>query len=163
MPDVIGGRYELQAELGRGGMGIVYRARDRQTGGTVAVKVLNPGLNNNARLLNRFLNEVQISQRLVSPNVVRVLDSGRDNDYVYLVMECIEGADLRTLIRENAPCDPGEAKRVIQGVIGALMEAHPLGIVHRDITPQNILIGDDGVVKLTDFGIARAHDMTAMT
>jgi hypothetical protein len=155
--------YELMDEVGVGGMGTVHRARDSRDGSIVAVKVLHPHLSRDPDYIRRFEREVRIAQRLDSPRIVRVLDAGADGASRYIVMEYVEGKTLAQVIHERGQLPVAEVIAIATAVAEALDAAHAAGIVHRDISPQNVLIQPDGSVKVTDFGVARDLGATAMT
>jgi hypothetical protein len=155
--------YELMEEVGVGGMGTVHRARDTRDGSIVAVKVLHPHLSRDPDYVRRFEREVRIAQRLDSPRIVRVLDAGADGSSRYIVMEYVEGRTLAQVIHERGQLPVAEVIAISTAVAEALDSAHAGGIVHRDISPQNVLIQPDGSVKVTDFGVARDLGATAMT
>ncbi|HEX2030656.1 MAG TPA: protein kinase [Actinomycetota bacterium] len=149
-------RYELEEPLADGGMARVWRARDLVLGRPVAVKVLRPELAGDVQLLERFRMEAVAAARLSHPAVVRVFDTGVDDGVVYIVMELFAGPTLREVLRRAGPLTPAEAVRVLTAALQGLAHAHREGVVHRDVKPANILVGDAGVVKVTDFGIAKA-------
>jgi predicted Ser/Thr protein kinase len=155
--------YALLERLGTGGMGTVWRARDTRDDGVVAVKVLHAHLAAGAEYVRRFEREARIAASLDSPHIVRVLDSGSDGDSRFLVMEYIEGKTLAQHIHDRGRLDVAETVAVSTAIASALDAAHKAGIVHRDISPQNVLIQPDGSVKVTDFGVARDLGATAMT
>lgn len=160
---ILAGRYALEAVLGQGGMATVFRARRLQDGAQVAVKVLREPYAHDQEFVERFQREAQAAAALEHPNVVRVLDSGQEGHVRFIVMEYVQGEDLKTYLRKNGPLTPEEASRVASQVCAALEYAHSQGIVHRDIKPQNILLGEDGCVRVTDFGIARALSSATIT
>ena len=160
---VLGGRYEVLAPLGEGGMAIIYRGRRRDDGRPVAIKVLRDQYAHNAEFVGRFEREAQAVARLSHPHMVQVYDWGRDGDVHYIVMEFVEGEDLKTLLRRAGRVSEARAREIAAEVCDALQYAHTRGIVHRDIKPQNILIDRAGQVKVTDFGIARALASTTIT
>jgi serine/threonine protein kinase len=162
MPDIIS-CYELQGKLGTGGMGTVYRAKDTRSGQTVAVKLLHPHLASDPEYVRRFKREARIARELNSPNIVRVLDFGQDGDNQYIVMEYVEGQTLGQLIQKQGPLPIAQAVSIASQAAAALDEAHKHSVVHRDIKPQNIIIAPNGVVKVTDFGVARVTGETTMT
>jgi hypothetical protein len=149
-------RYELRALLGRGGMGEVYEAADRRLDRTVAVKVLRAELAQDARFLARFQREARTAARLTHPSIVAVHDYGEDAGRVYLVLEHVQGRTLSQLVRVGARPGPARVASIGAAVADALAHAHARGIVHRDIAPGNVMVRDDGAVKVLDFGIARA-------
>ncbi|WP_281689902.1 serine/threonine-protein kinase [Pseudonocardia thermophila] len=157
------GRYVLVDLLGRGGMGEVWRARDTATGQTVAVKRLAAGLAGEPAFAARFRRECAVAARLSDPHIVPVLDVGEIDGRLYLTMPCVEGADLAQLLVQEGPLPPERAVHVITQVAAALDAAHRAGLVHRDVKPSNVLVTPDGRAYLTDFGIARGGDDTAVT
>ncbi len=160
---ILAGQYALEASVGQGGMATVFRARRLRDGAVVAVKVLREPYADDRELVERFQREAHAASSLVHPNVVRVLDSGQDGDVHFIVMEYVCGEDLKTHLRRNGPLSPERAAQVASEVCAALEYAHGQGIVHRDIKPQNILLGEDGQVRVTDFGIARALSSATIT
>ncbi len=158
MPDagrVVGGRYRLEALLGRGGMATVWRARDASLDRPVAVKLLRPEILADPDLALRFRREAHAATVLRHPNVVACLDTGRDGDQPYLVMELVEGEDLASRLRRDGALPQADALRIATDVARGLAVAHARGVVHRDVKPGNILLGADGRARVTDFGIAR--------
>jgi serine/threonine-protein kinase len=153
---VIAGRYELLQRVGEGALFIVCKARDRQTGETVAVKVLKPSLLADQRLVTRLLAEAEASKVLDHPRIARVFDAGRDDTVVYIVSEYVPGVSLRDRIRRTAPMPVAVAVNLAVEIAEALTYAHHLGMPHGDIRPGNVLITGEGHVKVTDFGLARA-------
>jgi eukaryotic-like serine/threonine-protein kinase len=160
---VLAGRYALGALLGAGGMGQVYRARDRVLERTVAVKVLSAAAIDDRELVARFGREARAAAALHHPNIVTVFDSGADGDLQYLVMEYVEGQSLAELLRREGVLAPGRVAEVGRQVCQALAAAHAAGLVHRDIAPGNLLVDPVGVVKVADFGIAKLAAATTMT
>src|SRR5580704_15260988 len=155
-PRVFSNRYELTHLIARGGMAQVYRARDRQLDRPVALKVLFPELSVDRAFVERFRREAQAAANLSHPNIVPVCDWGEDAGSYFIVMEFVDGRPLSALLREVGPLEPFRAAEIAAQVAAALASAHRHGVVHRDIKPGNVLITDDGQVKVTDFGIARA-------
>ncbi|MFD5824675.1 serine/threonine-protein kinase [Lentzea sp. NPDC060358] len=166
-PRVIAGRYALVAELGRGGMGIVWRAQDRHIGRFVAVKELHlpDGLAHEERriLEERALREARTAGKLNDPAVVTVYDAINENGTTYIIMELVEAATLSTLISTHGPMPPNQVVSIALQALSALETAHAAGIVHRDVKPGNLMVRPDGKVKLTDFGIAQAVDDPRLT
>jgi serine/threonine-protein kinase len=152
------GRYDIESELGRGGMATVFRARDVRHDRTVAVKVLHPDLGE-AVGAERFLREVRLTAKLSHPHILPLLDSGAADDLLYYVMPFVEGASLRERLRRDGPLPVDEALRITREVADALGRAHAMGIVHRDVKPENILLQDNHAM-VADFGIARVFDGT---
>ncbi|MBI3854179.1 MAG: serine/threonine protein kinase, partial [Planctomycetes bacterium] len=147
------GRYEIVETVGRGGMGVVYRARQTGLDRAVALKVLSPRLSSDPDLVGRFEREAKALARLSHPNIVAVHDCGVEGGTPYLVMEFVEGLSLRRLLAERR-LPPEEALRIVPQLCDALEYAHGQGVVHRDIKPENILIDTNGQVKIADFGLA---------
>lgn len=160
---VLGGRYEILSRLGGGGMAVVYRAKDHLLGRVVAVKVLREQDDQDDDFVSRFHCEARAVASLSHPNVVNIYDVGQDGDIHYIVMECVHGETLKGYIQRRGPLPPDEAVAIGVQILSALAHAHENGIVHRDIKPQNILIGKHGEVKVTDFGIARAKTANTIT
>ena len=153
---MVGGRYRLDAPIGRGGMASVWRALDTKLDRPVAVKRLHARLQDDPELEERFRREAQVVARLDHPNLVRLLDGGEEEDgSPYLVFELVEGEDLKEIVRTRGPLPPGQAARLCAQVARALAYAHQRGVVHRDIKSRNVLVTGEGDAKLTDFGIAR--------
>jgi eukaryotic-like serine/threonine-protein kinase len=149
-------RYRIEATLARGGMATVYRAVDIRLDRSVALKVMHPELAADDDFVARFIGEARSAARLSHPAVVAVYDQGEDAGTVYLAMEYVEGRTLRQVLRERGRLSPGHGLDVIEPILAALQAAHDAGIVHRDVKPENVLVGDDGRVKVADFGLARA-------
>jgi serine/threonine protein kinase len=172
------GRYELLLRIGSGGMAAVYLARSRGLGGferDVAVKVTHPHLVEESDFVSGLLQEARIAARIRHPNVVPVLDVGEHGTQVFLVMDYVEGEVLSALARlernEESRVPPRVAVRILADALAGLHAAHelrddrgePLGVIHRDFSPQNILVGVDGAARLTDFGIARVASLSSST
>ncbi|MFL5950234.1 MAG: serine/threonine-protein kinase [Gaiellaceae bacterium] len=153
------GRYVLERELGHGGMAAVYLARDEELGRHVAVKVLPAHLANDEAFRARFVREARLAGRLSHPNIVRVYDAGETEARPYIVMEYVPGSSLATTERLSADRVVELGRQACAG----LQHAHDAGLVHRDIKPANLLLRDDGVLKIADFGIARAAESTRHT
>ena len=150
-------QYEVEGELGRGGMGIVYRARDTRLKRTVAVKLLPPELAYRTEIKSRFLREAEMSAQLSHPNIVPIYSVDEKDGLVYFIMACIDGDNLAKRMATRGPLPVAEVRRILREVSGALAFAHARKFIHRDIKPDNILIDqDDGRAIVTDFGIARA-------
>jgi serine/threonine protein kinase len=153
----LGDSYTIEGEIGRGGMGVVYRARDERLQRRVAVKVLPPELAFNREIRERFTREAQTAARLAHPHIVPIHDVGEGNGLVYFVMGLIEGESLAARIRRRTRLPAEEVRRIMKETADALSTAHGLSVIHRDIKPDNILLeGTRGRVIVTDFGIAKA-------
>jgi serine/threonine protein kinase len=162
MREVLDERYELQELIGRGGMATIYRALDRRIGRRVAIKVLRDTYSSDVKFVTRFQREAQAASMLTHPNIVQVYDYGQAGDSYYIVMEYVSGVDLRRYMRSAGEMPIDRVVAIAHDVASALGAAHRHGIVHRDVKPQNILIDAEGIVKLTDFGIASLYqDLTA--
>jgi predicted Ser/Thr protein kinase len=145
---------EILEHLGQGGMGVVYKARQRHLNRLVAVKILPPSVGSEPAFAERFTREAQALAQLNHPNIVQVYDFGRTDEFFYFVMEYVDGVNLRALIREGK-LEPEQALKIVPQICDALQFAHDEGIVHRDIKPENILIDKKGRVKIADFGLAK--------
>ncbi|MDX3381233.1 Stk1 family PASTA domain-containing Ser/Thr kinase [Streptomyces niveiscabiei] len=153
---VLDGRYRVDARIAVGGMATVYRAVDMRLDRVLAVKVMHPALAADGVFVERFIREAKSVARLAHPNVVQVFDQGADGPYVYLAMEYVAGCTLRDVLRERGALQPRAALDILEPVLAALGAAHRAGFVHRDMKPENVLIGDDGRVKVADFGLVRS-------
>ena len=149
-------RYKLLGQLGQGGMAVVYKAQDLSLGRLVAIKMLRQSLIHDEDFLARFQQEARAAANLAHPNIVTVHDFGNHEERYYIVMEYIEGKDLKTLIKESGPFAIERALDIIIQMCAGLGYAHRAGLIHCDVKPQNVLVTADGRVKITDFGIARA-------
>ncbi|MEU2242263.1 Stk1 family PASTA domain-containing Ser/Thr kinase [Streptomyces sp. NPDC018338] len=153
---LLDGRYRVDARIAVGGMATVYRAVDTRLDRVLALKVMHPALATDAAFVERFIREAKSVARLAHPNVVGVFDQGAEGAYVYLAMEYVAGCTLRDVLRERGALAPRAALDILEPVLAALGAAHRAGFVHRDMKPENVLIGDDGRVKVADFGLVRA-------
>ncbi|MFE6418454.1 Stk1 family PASTA domain-containing Ser/Thr kinase [Streptomyces enissocaesilis] len=160
---VLDGRYRVEARIAVGGMATVYRAVDTRLDRVLALKVMHPTLATDATFVERFIREAKSVARLDHPNVVQVFDQGAEGAYVYLAMEYVAGCTLRDVLRERGALRPRAALDILEPVLAALGAAHRAGFVHRDMKPENVLIGDDGRVKVADFGLVRAVDTVTST
>ena len=160
----LGNRYEVIEQIGGGGMAVVYKALDTLLGRNVSIKVLRPQFSTDEDFVRRFRREAQAAASLSHSNVVNIYDVGMEGqEEYYIVMEFIDGLTLKEVIQDRAPLPVGEAIDIAKQICAALGHAHENNIVHRDIKPHNILIGKDGRVKVTDFGIARAISSNTIT
>ncbi len=153
---VLDERYEVGSRIARGGMATIYAALDRRLDRRIALKVMHPHLADDSEFVERFIREARSAARLSHPNVVQVFDQGSDGDVLYLAMELLPGRTLREVITERGVLTPREALTVAEPVLDALAAAHRAGLVHRDVKPENVILTDDGRVKVADFGLARA-------
>ncbi|MGW7547794.1 Stk1 family PASTA domain-containing Ser/Thr kinase [Streptomyces sp. NPDC054770] len=160
---VLDGRYRVDARIAVGGMATVYRALDIRLDRVLALKVMHPALAADGSFVERFIREAKSVARLAHPNVVQVFDQGTDRSYVYLAMEYVAGCTLRDVLRERGALQPRAALDILEPVLAALGAAHRAGFVHRDMKPENVLIGDDGRVKVADFGLVRSVDTVTST
>ncbi len=155
---LLDGRYRIGHRIARGGMAGVYEAHDIRLDRTVAVKIMHAGLGDGDSndFAERFVREARAAARLSHPNVVAVYDQGDDDGTVFLVMELIPGHTLRDTVTKESPMTPSRALALLEPVVSALASAHRSGLIHRDVKPENVLIADDGRVKVADFGLAKA-------
>src|ERR1700692_76901 len=160
---LFGGRYEILSILGQGGMGAVYKARDRELDRMIALKVIRPELATDPAILLRFKQELILSRNITHKNVVRIYDLGEAEGIRFISMEYVDGEDLRTLLRRQGKFPPREAIGVVEQVCRALDSAHSEGVIHRDLKPQNIMRDKHGRIVVMDFGLARSLGDTGMT
>ncbi len=156
-------RYELIEKIAEGGMARVFRGRDLLLKRTVAVKVLKDQMTGDAAFIRRFEREAQSAAALSHPHIVNIYDVGEEEGIYFMVMEYVDGNNLKEYIREKGPLSAHEAVRITRQIAEALEKAHAAGVVHRDIKPQNILFSREGKVKVTDFGIAIGGDGVTVT
>src|SRR5690625_1277378 len=156
-------RYLIKHSIGGGGMAIVYAAHDRILDREVAIKILRLEYTNDSEFIERFDREAQAASSLSHPNVVNIYDIGEDNDVMFIVMELVKGLTLKEYIQKYGPLSVNESVRIMIELTAAINHAHENDLIHRDIKPQNILIDENGTVKVTDFGIAIALSATALT
>ncbi|HTI04672.1 MAG TPA: protein kinase [Gemmatimonadales bacterium] len=150
----VAGRYSLERELGRGGMGVVYLAREVRLDRPVAIKLLPPGMASNPKLRERFLREARTAAKLSHPNVIPIFAVEELSEFVFFAMAYVEGETLTERVRRRGPLPASEAARVLRDVAWALAYAHGQGVIHRDVKPDNILLENNGRVLVADFGIA---------
>jgi beta-lactam-binding protein with PASTA domain len=153
---LLDGRYRVGPRIARGGMATVYEATDLRLDRVCALKVMHAGLGEDDDFAARFVREARSAARLSHPHVVSVFDQGDDGGTLFLAMEYIPGHTLRDLVRKESPMAPAKALALIEPVLSALAAAHEAGIIHRDVKPENVLLADDGRIKVADFGLARA-------
>jgi tetratricopeptide (TPR) repeat protein len=157
------GRYQIIEELGKGGMGAVYKALDTQINEEVAIKLIRPEIASDEKTLERFSNELKLARKISHKNVCRMFHLEREGKMPYISMEYLEGEDLKDLIRKKEKLTQEEAIGVATQVCEGLAEAHRLGVVHRDLKPQNIMMDKEGNAKIMDFGIARSVEAPGVT
>src|SRR2546430_10546328 len=160
---VLVARYEILKVLGEGGMGAVYRAKDRELDRVVALKVIRPELAGNPAIIQRFKQELILARQVTHRNVIRIYDLAEADGLKFITMEFIEGEDLRSLIHEKKKLPPEEAVEIMRQVCRALEAAHTVGVIHRDLKPQNIMRDKSGRVLVMDFGLARTLEGAGMT
>jgi eukaryotic-like serine/threonine-protein kinase len=153
---LLGGRYHVDARIARGGMATVYLGTDTRLDRVVALKIAHPELSDDAEFVRRFIGEARSAARLSSPNVVAIFDQGSDKRLHYIAMEYVAGRTLRQLLNEQGRLGVRDALDVMSGVLAGLATAHDAGFAHRDVKPENVLLTASGVVKVTDFGLARS-------
>lgn len=161
--EILGGRYEILKRIGSGGMADVYMAIDQKLNRKVAVKVLKPEYVDDEKFLKKFQTEAQAIASLTHPNIVNIYDVGVEDGVNYIVMELAGGITLKEYIKRKGRLSPQETVDISLQIASALSHAHNHHIIHRDIKPQNILISDDGMIKVTDFGIAKAANANTVT
>jgi len=157
------GRYQILSELGRGGMGIVFRADDKQLKEQVAIKILSPLLSNDPDALERLKREVSAARRITHPNVIRIHDISEINGLHFISMEFFSGSSLKDFIRQRGVLSPMQAYNIARQICDGLEAAHTQGVVHRDLKSQNIIINPAGQIKIIDFGLARNAQREGMT
>jgi serine/threonine-protein kinase len=159
----VAGRYQIMEELGRGGMGQVYKAFDTEIKEVVALKILNPAIAGDETVIERFRNELKLARRIAHRSVCRMFDLGRAGDTTYITMEFVSGEDIKTLLRRVGQIPARRTVAIAKEVAEGLREAHHLGVVHRDLKPQNIMIDRAGSAHIMDFGIARTIQGSGFT
>jgi eukaryotic-like serine/threonine-protein kinase len=160
---VVAGRYRLQGLIGEGGLALVYRATDTVLERTVAIKILRDRYASDPEAVERFRSEALAAAKLNHPNIVQIYDTGSDNGKYYIVMEYLPEPDLKVIFTQYAPLPSRKVMEVITQCCRALAAAHRAGVVHRDVKPQNILFSNDGIAKLSDFGIAAAAGLNSLS
>ena len=160
---ILNSRYELERQIGEGGMARIYVGRDRRLNRRVAIKIPQQRLLSEPDFLARFRHEAQAAAMLSHPNIVDIYDVGQDGDLPYIVMEYVDGVDLKTIINREAPLTVDRTLRLAEQIARGLHAAHRAGMIHRDVKPQNVLVTADGQAHVTDFGVAKSHLSTALT
>jgi serine/threonine protein kinase/tetratricopeptide (TPR) repeat protein len=156
-------RYEIIEELGKGGMGKVYRVEDKKLKQEVALKLIKPEIASDEKTIERFRNELKTARMIAHKNVCRMFDIGESDDSHFITMEFIRGEDLKNLIRKMGQLSAGQAISIAKQICDGLIEAHKLGVIHRDLKPQNIMIDREGDARIMDFGIARSLEGKGIT
>jgi len=154
-PGAVVAGYRIESVLGRGGMGVVYRASDLELGRVIALKVIAPDLLEDAGIRERFLKEARAAASIEHPHVIPVYAAGERDGVAYIAMRLIDGDDVKALISREGPLDPGRAADLIVRAAAGLDAIHRAGYVHRDVKPANVLVDRDGHVYVTDFGLAK--------
>jgi len=157
------GRYQIIEELGKGGMGHVYRVLDKKLKEEIALKLIKPEIAKDKKTVERFSNELKTARKIVHKNVARMFDLNEEKGTHYITMEYVRGEDLKRLIRKIGRLGPGQAIPIAKQICEGLAEAHRLGIIHRDLKPQNVMVDEDGDARIMDFGIARSLESKGIT
>jgi len=157
------GRYQVLSELGRGGMGIVYQAYDKQLKEQVAIKLLSPLLSTDSEALERLTREVSLARRVTHPNVIRIHDIAEVNGLYYVSMEYFAGTNLKEHLKRSGPLSLLNAYQILSQMCDGLDAAHSQGVIHRDLKSQNVMVGPSGQIKIIDFGLARSVHLEGMT
>jgi serine/threonine protein kinase/beta-lactam-binding protein with PASTA domain len=160
---LVDGRYRIRGRVARGGMATVYVATDLRLERRVALKIMHGHLSDDSVFQSRFIQEARAAARLADPNVVNVFDQGQDGEIAYLVMEYLPGITLRELLRDQRRLNLSQTITIMDAVLSGLLAAHNAGIVHRDVKPENVLLAEDGRIKIGDFGLARASSANTAT
>ncbi len=159
----LAGRYEIIEELGRGGMGKVFKTYDHKISEVIALKLIRPEISAQEKAIERFKNELKFTRKITHRNICRMYDLGEEDYIYYITMEYVAGEDLKRFVKRAGPLNAGKAIMIAGQICDGLAEAHRIGAIHRDLKPQNIMIDSDGNAKIMDFGIARFTDMDRMT
>jgi hypothetical protein len=159
----LAGRYEIMEELGRGGMGKVFKVYDHKIGEIIALKLIRPEISAQDKAIERFKNELKFTRKITHRNICRMYDLGEEDFVHYITMEYVAGEDLKRFVKRAGPLNLGKAGAIAGQICDGLAEAHRIGAVHRDLKPQNIMIDAEGNAKIMDFGIARFTEMDRMT
>jgi serine/threonine-protein kinase len=156
-------RYEILEKLGKGGMGEVYRVKDKKLDEEMALKVIKPEIAAHEGTIERFKNELKLARKIAHRNVCKMYDLHEEGETPFITMEFVEGKDLKNLIKRKEKLSEKEAIALAKQVCEGLAEAHDLGVIHRDLKPQNIMVDDKGAAKVMDFGIARSVEAAGVT
>jgi serine/threonine-protein kinase len=160
---IFASRYEIIEELGKGGMGKVYRVEDKKIKEEVALKLIKPEVASDKKTIERFSNELKMARKIAHRNVCKMYDLGEEKGTHYITMEYVPGEDLKTTIRRVGPLGAGKVVFIAKQMCEGLEEAHSLGVIHRDLKPQNIMIDKGGNARIMDFGIARSIEAKGIT
>jgi serine/threonine protein kinase len=152
---IFAGRYQIIEDLGKGGMGRVYKVLDKETNEKIALKLIKPEIAADKKTIERFRNELTTARKIRHKNVCAMYDLNKEKDNYFITMEFVSGGDLKRLIRRTKRLDIGTAISIVKQICEGLEEAHSLGIIHRDLKPNNVMIDDNGNARVMDFGIAR--------
>ncbi len=156
-------RYRIISELGRGGMGRVFRVADTKVGEEIALKLIRADASTDPTSVERFKNELKSARKIVHKNVARVFDLNEEDGVPYITMEFVKGENLKLLIDREKGLSPGQAVPIARQICEGLAEAHRQGVIHRDLKPQNVIIDESGEAKILDFGLARLQKAEGMT
>jgi serine/threonine protein kinase/tetratricopeptide (TPR) repeat protein len=152
---IFAGRYRIIEELGKGGMGRVFRALDKKLDEEIAIKFIRPDLTEDPKMVERFRTELKAARQVIHKNVARMFDLNEEDGVPYITMEYVRGGDLKSLIRKMGRLNAQQAVRIVRQVAEGLGEAHRTGVIHRDLKPHNIMVDEEGTARITDFGLAR--------
>ena len=158
---IVADRYRIVSHIGRGGMGVVYKAEHVRIGKLVAIKLLSGELAREKDTVKRFKREAEMASKLSHPNTVQIFDFGRSELLMYLVMEYISGRDLGWVVQHKGPIPFDRAARIVEQICASVSEAHAIGLIHRDLKPENVMVSDKDFVKVLDFGLAKLRDQEA--
>ncbi len=161
--DVLARRYEVIEELGSGAMGRIYKVQDNKIGEEMAMKVLNPEITSEETTVQRFKNELRLARKITHKNVCRMFDFGDDQGMIFITMEYVSGEDLKRTLMRIGQLSPGKAIFIAKQICAGLTAAHRMGVIHRDLKPQNIMLDQEGNVRIMDFGIARSTQAKGLT
>ncbi len=160
---IFAGRYQIIEQLGKGGMGRVYRVLDKKLNEEIALKLIKPEISLDKKTVERFSHELKTARKISHKNVARMFDLNEEDGTHYITMEYVRGEDLKRLIRKMGQFSAGQAVPIAKQICEGLAEAHRLGIIHRDLKPQNIMVDEDGNTRIMDFGIARSRESKELT